>query len=49
MKEFTETGYYTNKDGINTKDMLPLIKYNKISSSCDESQVSFDNNNESRH
>ena len=30
MKEFKETGFYTNKDGVNTRDMPPLVKYTNL-------------------
>lgn len=26
LKEFNETGYFTNKDGVNSKDIAPKMK-----------------------
>ena len=38
MDEFQKTGYFTNKDGVNSKDLTPKIKKIKKSSETDDTE-----------
>ena len=39
MKEFNETGYFTNKDGVNSKDVAPQMK--KITTTTKNGKLQF--------